>query len=984
MEDQGTPPSAGQVSCLKKIKNDGDCHASNILARKDSPHIGKFIDEYIRFGDALKGPLDRELELWSIFYYNSSCKPNMGLNLMLKSNVNCIDPGSAARLAATAAFLLSLAAVPLPALAEKECGDPMGSPPAVTCSGGNYATGISYTKLTGGLTLSVVPPSGGTTVNSAKSGITVQRPVGVTGEMAVNVGAGTKIGTPDNPVGGNGIDFTHVGKRNTVDTGKISVTNAGSIHARKFGIKIDRRNAGDIAVTNSGSIVGSDPDSTMDGGIHARARVGGKIVINNSGSVTSGFHAALFAWYDKGTGETEAGSVEITSSSGVVRSMERHGILVNVERAAVPATVTVTGGAVHGKDDGIRATNKGTGSSTVRVSGSARIESSDEDGIHASAGDDDTNNPVREKSKAAVLIDLGAGSRVVTLGGAERDASHHGLLAEHFGNQAVSEDDTDTGSVTVNSAGVIRTAGGGHGIAAFAKGSAATVPIAVRATGGSISAAGAGIHVENMGQGMTEVTVGEGATVTAERDGIYVDGSQVFADGHSRAGERTQTVTVRGKVTGGSGTWAGVHMVKGGTVVIGPKARVSAASGTAIKANDEGDMTVILEMDERGLTGLIDGTILNTAKTTFKTRVGASGAQTTLDNGATVDTSRETKGVYDEVHWATLETLTDGSGQEFRKMPAARVYHDRARVYEALPSMLVELNGQTSWYERMAAARDSDGVWARVGGGDGKRKVDASTTSKGRSGRALSQDVKRWDVDAGFDKPLDDRLTLGVSAHHRQGEATVKHGGKIKASGTGLGLSAAYTGENGLYVDGQLSWTRFGGIELNSDARGKIASDRSGTGYAASFEAGKRMVRDSMTLTPRGGFVLSSVNMDDFDDVKVKGAGKVSLGDAQSFRGRLGVLAEKTGLGGGAQEDGNGRAFASLDVEHEFSPERSITASGTALASEVKATWFRLGAGGAINVGGTGAVTLSGEAFYATAGSGNAGLGGTLTLGVRF
>ncbi len=50
--------SAEQMSWLEKIKKDGGCHASNILAKRNSPDIGRFIDEYIRFSDTLKGSLD--------------------------------------------------------------------------------------------------------------------------------------------------------------------------------------------------------------------------------------------------------------------------------------------------------------------------------------------------------------------------------------------------------------------------------------------------------------------------------------------------------------------------------------------------------------------------------------------------------------------------------------------------------------------------------------------------------------------------------------------------------------------------------------------------------------------------------------------------------------------------------------------------------------------------------------------------------------
>ncbi len=92
----------------------------------------------------------------------------------------------------------------------------------------------------------------------------------------------------------------------------------------------------------------------------------------------------------------------------------------------------------------------------------------------------------------------------------------------------------------------------------------------------------------------------------------------------------------------------------------------------------------------------------------------------------------------------------------------------------------------------------------------------------------------------------------------------------------------------------------------------------------------------------------------------------------------MGVLAE---LG---PADADTRLYASLDVEHEFSPELDMMAAGIKLTAKVKPTWVRLGVGGAMPLGGTDATMLAGDAFYATAGSGNADFGGGVALNIRF
>ena len=121
--------------------------------------------------------------------------------------------------------------------------------------------------------------------------------------------------------------------------------------------------------------------------------------------------------------------------------------------------------------------------------------------------------------------------------------------------------------------------------------------------------------------------------------------------------------------------------------------------------------------------------------------------------------------------------------------------------------------------------------------------------------------------------------------------------------------------------------------------------------------------------------------MDSFDDLAGDGSGKVKLGKARSFKGRIGLLAA---TGSAAQEDGAGRLHASLDPEHEFSPSREVEASGAELSSTMKTASVRLGVGGSLPLGAEGSTILETEAFYATAGSGNTDYGADLSLGYHF
>ncbi len=798
---------------------------------------------------------------------------------------------------------------------------------------GIVAYALSNLSLAAGTTVPIrVDVTGGTIITGAPSslGHGVHALNDAKGGIKVTVADGAKLGTEAAPVKTDGINASIRSSGN--GDGGVEAVNSGEIHAGDDGIYANNGKTGDVTVSNSGKIhAGDDGISALHNG--------------------------------NGTGDVK---VEAAKDS-----------------------------VIQAKDAGIVAIFSSNNKGGVTVVNSGRIEA-DTEGKTVDAG----GIVAVHKGAGLLKVEHRAGGRIVVRGGFDFTGSYDAGIVGSYQPKAREDAAEDVRGVEIVSAGDIESTV--HGIVAQAvndNGVDKKVPVTVRVTGGAIKADHHGVFArakrhkagnsynngldDHAGGGKITVIVGLGASVVSKRDGIHVDGALL------KDGMREQTVEVHGTVTGGDKDddgekYAGVHMVKGGTVVIGPRAHVSAASGVAVKANAEGDMVIILVKDKYGLTGRIDGEIRNAAETAFRIR-DASDMETALTAGQSVKSAVETKGVYRTVRTSALNELKEGGskvGYTFKMTGSdERQYHARARVYEALPSVLMDLNAPAPRMSRGAAGGNS--AWAAFDAGEGERQAAVSTTSKGMAGRALAWDFTRWGVASGLDFPAEEDLTVGVSAHHRRGKATVKHGGTVKASGTGVGASVTYGSADAVYVRGWFSYSKFSGIELVSrddiPGSGNLSkSDVSGSGNAIGVEAGMRTELEGMTLTPRGGLVFSSVDINGFSDLEgVAGSGKVS-GSGKSFKARLGVTADIGEVAAGAA------VYASLDAEHDFSAKRDVTASGTKLTSKPKATWGRLGLGGEISLSDDGGTMLSGEAYYATAGGGNSDFGGGLTLGFRF
>ena len=216
--------------------------------------------------------------------------------------------------------------------------------------------------------------------------------------------------------------------------------------------------------------------------------------------------------------------------------------------------------------------------------------------------------------------------------------------------------------------------------------------------------------------------------------------------------------------------------------------------------------------------------------------------------------------------------------------------------------------------------------------------------------------------------------------HALRGKAEMVGVGEVELDGMGGGVSATWQA-GGLYVDTQAAVTLYD-VDVESNIHGKMPKkDVYGAGYGLGMEVGSRMSLGGLQVTPRAGVGWSKVELDEFVDMEKydnpDARARVSVEEAASVKGRLGVMAEAE-MGG----SGSGRLFGSVDVEQEFKDETAVKVGRERLKTEVRPTAVRVGVGGEFAVSED--VVLRGTGSFRTSGSGTSEYGGGLELRVRF
>ncbi len=490
------------------------------------------------------------------------------------------------------------------------------------------------------------------------------------------------------------------------------------------------------------------------------------------------------------------------------------------------------------------------------------------------------------------------------------------------------------------------------------------------------------------------------------------------------------TIRIDGEVRGGDGAMAALDLSGGGSVTVTPTGSINTnedgadsairVSGGAYRVAVYATGTALTRNAVNRAIDRVQGGIVTATGGTVTTRPDADGE---VETGQVTYAVVETVGEYTTGRYLPLALDDDGepvtddpaytllptgcaAGQNFEggrcvtpppppEMPmqpetprqpqqpverppqpmlpmACDLANGDCRLYEALPSVLLAMNGLPSYDERMAAARSGSGGWARVETARGDWTAEDSTQT------GLAYDYDRSGVRAGVDMPAGANGRIGMAVHALKGSADLtRSGGKVELAGMGVGVTGtAMAGP--VYIDAQAAATWFD-VEVAKASGMVLKKDASGTGYALALEAGRPMSMGAMgengvTVTPRAGFAWSRVSLDDFTDALADR--RVSVDDASSLKGRLGVTAQTRTAGGTT-------IAASMDAMREFQDETETMFEGTRLKASTEPTSFRIGLGLGHNWGENNH-TLQASAAYTTGGGNNSELAGGLSLSIRF
>lgn len=298
--------------------------------------------------------------------------------------------------------------------------------------------------------------------------------------------------------------------------------------------------------------------------------------------------------------------------------------------------------------------------------------------------------------------------------------------------------------------------------------------------------------------------------------------------------------------------------------------------------------------------------------------------------------------------------------------PPGPLYQPGVPLYESYAQVLLGLNelptlqqrvGNRYWGGSASEAMARIGVtpaaeadpswtqsafWGRIEGGHANLQPFNTTGSTYNADQMKAQ--------AGLDglalENAYGRLLVGLTAQYGLTTAYVNSffgNGTIRASGSGVGATATWYGDNGFYIDGQAQ-TMFYRADLASALAGSMTHGNEGFGYAFSVEGGKRIgVGNGFWLTPQAQLAYSKVDFDAFTD---RFGALVSLGNADSLLGRL-------GLGLNHQRtwnDGSGivrsDVYAIGNLHYELLNGTRVDVAGTSFASANDRLWGSIGGGG--------------------------------------
>ena len=456
--------------------------------------------------------------------------------------------------------------------------------------------------------------------------------------------------------------------------------------------------------------------------------------------------------------------------------------------------------------------------------------------------------------------------------------------------------------------------------------------------------------------------IAEGENSHGVQVGTVSQGKVILAAEFDSDGYRKQTVTVNGRVTGGTGTAAGVYLAGGGRVVIGPRGSVGAKSGIAILATGDtpaadpqdpaiqpklrvdmnlggrrveqaiGDNWIINDGGETTIA--VNNVVLHEGATGVTGRTVAKGARnvTMREHGVKVDD----RSAADPVEWMLTESTSGDkiiADRDFSVQDFIEEYAPRAALYETLPGFLLRMAEQGPLDNRLVSKQSP--VWMAFSGGSGS--VDPSRSTTG-----ADYDYDRYMVQLGKNLTFGEDLDGWFAIHYTQGDSDVSSptgGGDIDADGAGATFDIQWHHSSGYYLNGRASITDYD-IDLSSDEQGRLRNSVDALGVSLGIETGRRMAMgENLNLTPRAWLSHSSIDIDSFTDAV---DAQASFPDEVRFTGGIGASVETLRDWKGGELTWHG----SLDIEQMLNSRRTTAnVSGEKLKSETISTRVLLGLG---------------------------------------
>jgi len=728
-------------------------------------------------------------------------------------------------------------------------------------------------------------------------------------------------------------------------TGNIGITvSGGSITtAGKFshGILGWHEGTGDIGITVSeGSIATTGQTAHGTYGYH---RDEGDIRITISEvSISTKSQGSHGIW---GSHE-DTGDIDITVSKGSITTTGQtaHGTY-GYHRDEGDIRITISEGSITTEGQtayGIYGVHGGTGDISISVSeGSITTEGQRSHGIYGR----------HISAKGNITIEVSEGS-ITTEG-----QRSHGISGLHQGT---------TGDITITvSGGRINTAGNdADGIYTFFSNATGDGKISITTGDGhTITTEGAnarGIVVYNRGIGSSEVVVDN---ITAKGVGAYGiqfgylnDDGEILSvpvvsvddDGTRKLldedGYRPQMVRIKGTVMGGQAkededgaNGAGVFMVGGGRVEIGPEGVLGAQS----------DIAILAVGDNR--TG--EGTGEEPPQKLYVNLISTDGKPWERLDGRIVNEDGETilavngTNVFDNDHIDAW--LPAGSLREFKLNPDEDFstldfsdeedwlyrYQAIAGAYEALPGTLRRI-------DTIACHVPTQQNYIGVCGGRGQYTPDQTTTG-------MSYAYDQQALHGHIMRPLSEQVSGWAGLRQVSGEANVNiaaGSSRVKVRGVGVHGGVQVMGDTDLYGQAHLQWTRYT-LNLSS---GAVSSTTKGTAWSLGLEGGRHFrVDDETRVTGRGWLKHANVSVTPFED----SLGLRVSGQERQVIAGVGVRGERTMVQ--ANEDRRVVLRGSAGIETAVSEASRVMVGDEVLSSQAKATRLLLDVGGVLHQGDT-------------------------------